>query len=151
MLTDRLAPATLHHSRPRPMARATRASPAHFGGRLNFTLDSSADRQTRWATNATSSPTCPSLLWQGLWVSGFALSPLLFYAEFSSLPQHIAQHVLRLVAATVDGNTHSTKRLKPGLQPGQTKVLGGKRPNTRTGKRARHKGEADTSGESLSH
>ena len=30
-------------------------------------------------------------------VSGYALSPLLFYAEFSSLPQHIAHHVHRLV------------------------------------------------------
>ena len=34
-----------------------------------------------------------------------ALSPVLFYAEFSSLPQHVTHHVHRLVAATVDGNT----------------------------------------------
>ena len=48
-------------------------------------------------------------------VSGHALSPLLFYAEFSSLPQHIAHHVHRLVAATVDGNTRGDRRSKGGV------------------------------------
>ena len=47
-------------------------------------------------------------------VSGYALSPL-FYAEFSSLPQHIAQHVQSLVTATVDGKTRGDRRSKGGV------------------------------------
>ena len=45
----------------------------------------------------------------------YALRPLMFYAEFSSLPQHIAQYVHRLVAATVDGNTRGDRRSKGGV------------------------------------
>ena len=48
-------------------------------------------------------------------VSGYALSPLLFYADFSSLPQHIARHAHRLAAATVDGNTRGDRRSKGGV------------------------------------
>ena len=48
-------------------------------------------------------------------VSGYALSPLLFYAEFSSLPEHTKQQVHRLVTATVERGSTGNGRNSGGV------------------------------------
>ena len=48
-------------------------------------------------------------------VSGYALSPLLFYAEFSGLPEHTKQQVHRLVSATVEGDSTGNGRSSGGV------------------------------------
>ena len=56
-----------------------------------------------------------SALRRAFGVSGYALSPLLLYAEFSSLPEHTMQRVHCLVTAPVEGDSTGDGKSSGGV------------------------------------